>query len=181
MKNPIKKFAIGFISACLLVTLAQGAGFAEEKGPFSDEGWGRMDHKEKIAELKKLKAENPAEFERVVKERKEKLREKLKELKEKDPQKYQELKERMIRHRRAYLQQLRKEDPEKFQEIMRDRMAKLEELKTKDPERYNEILKDHPRLEQRLKDNANNPQGMGDKGRRKFHGDRGERREGDNF
>ena len=87
----------------------------------------------------------------------------------------------MIRHRRAYLQQLRKEDPEKFQEIMRDRMAKLEELKTKDPERYNEILKDHPRLEQRLKDNANNPQGMGDKGRRKFHGDRGERREGDNF
>ncbi len=103
----------------------------------------------KIEALKKLKAENPEEFARVVKERKDKIKQKLQELKEKDPEKYKEVTEKIRERRRERLERLHQENPEKFRETMREKAEKLRELKEKDPARYVEFMKNHPRLAER--------------------------------
>ena len=109
-----------------------------------------LDRKAKIEALKKLKTEHPEEFRRVVKERKEKVKEKLQELKEKDPEKYKEVTERMRERRKERLERLRQENPEKFREKMKEKAEKLNELKEKDPARYAEFMKNHPKLSEKI-------------------------------
>ena len=121
--------------------------FAEETADQGNAAATRLEKRQaKLEELKKLKQENPAEFERLMKERKAKIKEKLEELKEKDPEKYQEMKERITHRRKEYLKKLRREDPDKFHEIMENRAEKLRELKANDPKKYEEFIKKHPRL-----------------------------------
>ncbi len=152
MTTRTKKWIVGL---CAFTLLSGGGAYrafaedttAQENAPTGD----RYEKRQaKIEELKKLKQENPAEFERVMKERKEKMRAKLADLKEKDPQKYQEVKERMAHRRKEELTRLKREDPKKFQEIMARKEKKLEDLKKTDPARYAEVLKNHPHLAERL-------------------------------
>ena len=104
----------------------------------------------KVEALKKLKAENPEEFQRLVKERKEKVKEKLQNLKEKDPEKFKEVTEKIRKRRKEHLQRLREENPEKFREVMQNKMKKLEELKESNPERYEQFLKNHPKAAEKM-------------------------------
>lgn len=129
----------------LAVILAASAGFSPvvfseqdtEKTTVQD----RPVYKEKVAELKKLKEENPAEFERVVKERKEKLKERLQDMKQNDPEKYEQVKEKMIHNRKE----------------------KLKELQEKNPERYEEFIKNHPKAADRLEDRRDHREDVRDR------------------
>jgi len=100
----------------------------------------------KLEELKKLKQQDPATFDRMIRERKRSMKTKLNELKEKDPQKFQELKEKIRKNRQQYLKKLRKENPQKFQELMQTKMQKLEALKQSNPEKYKRLIKNQPQL-----------------------------------
>jgi hypothetical protein len=105
----------------------------------------------KVAEWKRLKAEDPERFEALVRERKRNLKARLMELKRTDPQKFEEVKQRIIYNRRAHLQRLRSQDPEKFRQIMQRKAWQLEELRRKDPARFEQIIRSHPRLAARYK------------------------------
>ncbi len=151
MRNLTKAVLAGVLAVGLFSGFPAGSAFAEE-GTASewDAAFKNLGHQEKVAYFKKLKAENPAEFERFVAERKAKIKEKMKELKEKDPEKFEQFKRKLIYKRRERLERLRAEDPERFREVMQNKIAKLKELKEQNPERYNQILKKHPRLEERF-------------------------------
>jgi len=130
---------------------------------------GEKPHKEKWAELRKLKEENPEKFKQLVEERKAKLKEKLETLKKENPEKYEELKEKIKHRRQERLQRLREENPEKFREVMENKRKKLEELKATDPQKYEQVLKNHPRLAEKMEHRR---EGKGD------HSDRGVRDHG---
>ncbi len=152
MTTPTKKWIVGLCAFTLLSGVGVFRAFAEDTTAQGNAPTGdRYERRQaKIEELKKLKQENPAEFERLMKERKEKMKTKLADLKEKDPKKYQELKEKMAHRRKEELKRLRQEDPKKYQEIMERKEKKLEELKKTDPARYDQVMKNHPHLAERL-------------------------------
>jgi hypothetical protein len=104
-----------------------------------------------LAELKKLKQENPEEFNRIIQDRKAALKERLQEFKEKHPEKFDALKKRYLHDRWSHLRSLRRRDPEKFQSLMQQRMEKLDEWRAKHPEHYAKFIEKHPRLAERMK------------------------------
>jgi hypothetical protein len=148
MKHAFGKIVL---AALILTAVAAGDGRAEE----SSAGNGAFQNpvfKERFAKLCKLREEDPAEFNRVINERKHEIRERLLELKEKDPAKFEEMKHRVVRHRAHHFKKLRKEDPERFYQTMFDKKRRLLELKKSDPEKYRQIVKNHPKLQDRLED-----------------------------
>ncbi len=161
----ILAFALGIVSMPV---------FAEESRPVpqaSNQGWSqRPDRQQRIEALKKLKAENPEEFARVVKERKEKLKARLQDLKQKDPEKFKEVTRKMRERRKERLQKLRQENPEKFREIMRKKAEKLEDLKEKNPEKYQQFMKNHPRLAERMEHRGEHREDHSDPRRKGFGG-----------
>ena len=149
MKSLAKKLVKSLLGPVCSIGLVSVYAFAEDTVKTAP------DRQAKIEALKKLKAENPEEFKRVVKERKEKLKAKLEELKAKDPEKYKEVTQRMRERRREHLEKLREENPEKFREIMQKKAERLKELKEKDPARYAEFMKNHPKVADRLQNHHN--------------------------
>lgn len=160
MRNLTKVVLAGILAVGLFSGFPAGSAFAEE-GTASewDATFKNLGHQEKVAYFKKLKAENPEEFQELMKERKAKIKERMAELKEKDPEKFEQFKRKLIHKRRERLEKLRTEDPERFREVMQNKIAKLKELKEQNPERYNQILKKHPHLEERFQKYANHPHG----------------------
>src|SRR3989338_5706781 len=118
----MKTLADRIMKGLLILVVSFGIGsmpsFAEETSGNS------LSKGEKVEALKKLKTENPEEFQRLVRERKEKVKEKLQDLKEKDPEKFKEVTEKMRERRREKLQKMRQEDTENFREIMQNRAEK---------------------------------------------------------
>ena len=158
MRSLTKVVLAGVLTVGLFSGFPAGSAFAGE-GTTSewDATFKNLGHQEKVAYLKKLKAENPEEFRELMDERKAKIKEKMAELKEKDPEKFEQFKRKLVHKRRERLERLRTEDPERFQEVMQNKIAKLKELKEQNPERYNEILKKHPHLEERFQKYADHP------------------------
>ena len=76
MKKLTTKWMTALVSLVLLCGVASVPVYAEEAG-------GTPEYHKKLAELKKLKEENPEAFRQKVLEKKEKLKERLQELKEK--------------------------------------------------------------------------------------------------
>ena len=152
MKDLIKKFSVSLLFAGFIAIAAGLVPALAEESPQTDtdKAIQNLSRRDKIAELKKLKEEDPAEFERVVRERKQKVKAELMELKEKDPQEFEEMKKKIGGHRKNYLKKLSYQDPEKFDQIMRNKAARLKELRTEDPERFEEILRNHPHLRERF-------------------------------
>ena len=164
MKNFPKNIAVKLGVVFLFSGMGVVNVYAEEGSPAPAPAQSRWEAKqERIEQLKKLKQENPEEFQRVVSQRKEKIKERLKDLKEKDPERFEEVKTRMIDHRREKLRRLRREDPEKFHEIMENRAEKLKELKEKNPERYREFIKNHPGVADRLENRRDHREDVRDR------------------
>ncbi len=144
MRTLLKKLSLGLLVLSCLISMGAPLARAEDAGAPSS-----AQMEEKIAKWKKLKAENPEEFRRLIEERKQHLKEKLQELKEKDPQKFEEVKQRMFQQRAEHMRRLQKEDPQKYHEIVQQRWQKVEEFKTKNPERFKEFMDKHPRVAER--------------------------------
>lgn len=158
-----KRYAIVLMAFTLFLTTPV---FAEDAAPAPAPAGSSTDqtahpNRQKVEALKRLKEENPEEFQRVVKARKAAIKQKLKELKEKDPQKFQEVKQRVIRQRRERLERLRKENPEKFRQIMQKKRQRFEQMKQTNPEQYERYMQKHPKLAARLAEpgNAGKPSG----------------------
>lgn len=162
METAFKKRLFVILVPALLAGMA-GAAFAED-APSDTSGPEPQKVNHKLQELKKLKQENPQEFERLVQERKQKMKEKLKELKEKDPKKFQQVTEKIRGNRRQYLKKLREENPEKFHQIMQKKMQKLEDMKQSDPEKYQRFIDNHPRLARRASPGAGEGAAQGESG-----------------
>lgn len=152
MKKLLLQSIVGLMLFSFSVTFARAeeSMVPEKTGADSAVSEASPEAKNKIAELQKLKKEDPEKFKKIVSERKRKLRKKMKELKEKDPEKYEEVKKNMAARRRQKLQRMRKEDPEKFRQAMKEKEEKLEEMKEKNPERYKKFMKSHPRIAERM-------------------------------
>lgn len=144
----LKGWAIGLWVGIFLVAGPLAEGFAEQKNEWDVL---KQPSPERIAYLKKLKQENPEEFQKVINERKKKIKEKMKELKEKDPQKYQEIMRNMQQRQNVELKRLRQENPEQFYKIMENKRQRLLELKKNDPKKFEELIKANPELKDRLK------------------------------
>ncbi len=129
-------------------------GFAKEK---NDWDVLKKPSPERIAYLKKLKQENPDEFNKLMSERKKKIDEQMKELKKKDPQKYQEIMRNMQQRQNAELKRLRQENPEQFYKIMENKRQGLLELEKNDPKKFEELIKANPKLKERLKNRWDRP------------------------
>lgn len=157
MENFIRKCAAALVASVFLLEMGGMPALAEDR--LSPEGSAPEPQRvnRKLEELKKLKQQNPAEFDRLVRERKQKMKQKLQELKEKDPEKFQEVKEKIRTNRQQYLKRLQQENPERFQNIMHEKMQKLEALKQSDPEKYQRFMEKHPRLAQRIQAGGRGP------------------------
>jgi len=138
----------------LLVGVLLGMGVLQATGWAYEE---EAVHK-RVLELQKLKEENPEEFQRIVGERKSRIKSRLRELKARDPEKFEEMKTQFKHRRMEHLKRLREEDPEQFQQLMEERRSQLLELQRTDPERYEMILRKHPRLS-RFMEHGPQPQG----------------------
>ena len=174
MEKFIRKWTATSFALVFLIGIAGASPAWAENSPPSDGSAPEPQRvNKKLEELKKLKQDNPAEFDRLVQERKRKMKQKLQDLKEKDPEKYREVKEKIRKNRQQYLKKLQQENPERFQKIMHEKMQKLEALKQSDPEKYQRFMEKHPRLAQRVQvAGAGNGNGTGE-GNRADDGARG--------
>ena len=131
-------------TVAVVMVLAFSSGFSMTA--YAEETNDRQTRREnKIAEMKKLKQENPEAFQKAVQEKKAKLKERLQNLKENDPQKYEQVKERIQHNRKEKLEKLREENPEKFKEVMQNRKEKIQDWKQNNPEKYQKFLENHPK------------------------------------
>ena len=145
-----KKVAVSLFVGAFFACLGSPALWAEDASRLPQGSKPPQKVQEKMAKLKELKQNNPQEFERVVGERKAKIKEKLATLKEENPQKFQEVREHIRHRRREHLQNLKEKNPEKFEELMKKRSDKLQELKTRNPEHYQQFLETHPGLKENM-------------------------------
>ena len=129
---------------------------------------------EEIQRLQQLRRDNPEEFRRIIKEKKEQLRRRMARLKEtdaeayqamvsrlrqrreqqlerlkaRDPEQYRQQVERRREHLEQRLSQLRQSDPQRYEQLVQQRRQwrrqSLERLKERDPERYEGFIRGHP-------------------------------------
>jgi predicted nuclease with TOPRIM domain len=66
----------------------------------------------KIAEMKQLKQENPEAYQKLVQEKKAKLKERMQNLKENNPEKYEELKDKFQERRKGESGEIQRGDAE---------------------------------------------------------------------
>lgn len=142
------KLGIALLGVLLGAAVFQSAGWAYDEEAVH----------QRVLELQRLKEENPQEFNRVVGERKARIKAYLRELKEKDPEKFEQMKSQFKHRRIERWKKLRQEDPEAFQRLMEKRHAQLLELRRTDPEKYEKIVRKHPRLA-RFVEHGPRPQG----------------------
>lgn len=112
-------------------------------------------------EMLRLKAENPEEFRKVIKEKKEQIKQRLAELKQADPEKYQRVVKRLKQKCRARLTRLKQQNPQRFKEVitMRQQLFNqhLEELKAQDPGKYQRLMECRKSLQEFKKLKRGNP------------------------
>ena len=167
MKELVKKVVIVTLMALAVHFAPAGTVLAQEGGEAPDpiekvieqrppgwdqgikEGWDERDMppglRRKAGELRRLRKENPEEYQQLVKKRKQNLRKRLHKLRREDPEKFKEVVNNRRERVRNRLERLRREDPERFKETISQRKKllreRLERIKKEDPERYERIMK----------------------------------------
>ncbi len=108
------------------------------------------DIQNRIAKWKQLREQNPAEFDRLVAQRKNQIKNKVSEFKAKNPEKFESMKKQFLANRGQRLGRLQQENPQKFHEVVQKRMNQFQDWKQKNPEKSQRFLKDHPHFQEKI-------------------------------
>ena len=133
----------------LVFLIGPGFAFAEDAASPPGNGIPAQSVQEKVAEWRKLKAEDPAAFKRLAEKRKQHIHERVSEYREKNPEKFEALKKNVIRRRHEKLLKLREQNPREFQREMGGRAQKLREWKNEHPEKFQNFRQNHPLIAER--------------------------------
>ena len=134
-----------------VLAFAGGAGpaLAEDVALQPNSGASVQSVQEKVAEWRRLRAEDPAAFKRLAEERKQHIHERVSEYREKTPEKFEALKKNVIQRRHEKLLKLREQNPREFQREMGGRAQKLREWKNEHPEKFQNFRQNHPLIAER--------------------------------
>lgn len=130
--------------------------WAEADSPVSSSQTLQRDsaYQQKLEQWKKLKENNPQEFQALVSRRKEEIRRHLETLETQDPDRYENLKKDFLVKRREKIREMQQRNPEQFRQRVEGR---LERFKERNPEQFNKFRERHPRLAMRFEEQGLRP------------------------
>lgn len=105
---------------------------------------------ETLERLRRLKQENPQEFQRLIQERKTQIKSKVQEFQQKNPEKFEGFRKQVSENRMHRLRKMKQENPESFHRDMQGRAQRFEKLKQENPERVQKFMEKHPRFNERV-------------------------------
>lgn len=124
---------------------------------------------ETLERLRRLKQENPQEFQRLIQERKTQIKSKVQEFQQKNPEKFEGFRKQVSENRMHRLRKMKQENPESFHRDMQGRAQRFEKLKQENPERVQKFMEKHPRFNERVNKAAFH-RGAQQSGRGEFQG-----------
>ncbi len=108
-----------------------------------------------ILELEHLKGQNPAEYDRLIRDRKAEFQESLRKFREEKKGNDTEFLKKHEAKRETRLRELKQNHPQDFKRLMDHRLNRLETARATNPERFQRIMQNHPRLQKRFEEFQN--------------------------